>query len=467
MSFLDDARLRRRLAVAAAPLLVAACHFSPVGQIGGQAPVAEGAAESATLEAAGAAGDAGSVLLPAEPAGVLRGFEVVDAGMGLVDVTFQIDLQVSPDYRVQVVPPQVTHYKLVAKGAGMDQTTAITALLQDRKITLRDLIVGDKLALNLSLYHLDGGGPVLGAYGEKSLVIPAAKTSVAADLMMIETGPALPRLPVGNQTVTGSFLAFYSGVANSDMNLEALAKSGNPACRTAFTVKAGTLGSPFATRSGSMPSSVLPAKMTLPAAPGNAPARIPLIVRWDNSACNAPPTSIQLVVRPVPASRPTAPPPPVSRFDADGEGWASSGDPVSTPPSWSGSGGNPGGRISNTDGAGGQIWYFDAPGKFLGQKFGLYDKTLSYDLKQSANDSQFNAHDIILEGNGRKLVYRFPIGPGTDWTRYAVALREAGWKTVSGSSEANSVKADMEAVLANISRLRSRERVHPIQAASR
>ena len=61
-----------------------------------------------------------------------------------------------------------------------------------------------------------------------------------------------------------------------------------------------------------------------------------------------------------------------STFDNDDEGWTIAGDADPTP-ELSGSAGNPGGHICATDQVGGDIWYFIAPQKFLGDASRVYD----------------------------------------------------------------------------------------------
>ncbi|NMC41315.1 MAG: hypothetical protein GYA43_09115, partial [Bacteroidales bacterium] len=107
-----------------------------------------------------------------------------------------------------------------------------------------------------------------------------------------------------------------------------------------------------------------------------------------------------------------------STFDRGDEGWSVTGDVqnASAKPDFTGKDGNPGGSLSATDQAAGGVWYWNAPGKFLGSKGWLIGGELSYDLKQSDTDSQFEAADVILEGKGISLVYVFPTRPGKEWT---------------------------------------------------
>ena len=120
-----------------------------------------------------------------------------------------------------------------------------------------------------------------------------------------------------------------------------------------------------------------------------------------------------------------------SRFDTGIEGWTVSGDAQgpSALPDYQSTGGNPGGNISAVDDTVGGVWYWNAPGNFLGNRVKSYQKKLSFDLKQSSTNSQFDDEDLILEGDGVMLVYDLSANPGTGWTSYQVQLSEsAGWK---------------------------------------
>ena len=50
-----------------------------------------------------------------------------------------------------------------------------------------------------------------------------------------------------------------------------------------------------------------------------------------------------------------------------------------------------------------------------------YGKTLRFSSKQSATSSQFDADEIIIEGNGLVLHYDTKNNPNTTWTKYNVA----------------------------------------------
>lgn len=144
----------------------------------------------------------------------------------------------------------------------------------------------------------------------------------------------------------------------------------------------------------------------------------------------------------------------VSSFDTDDEGWTISGDATSITPVFSATGGNPGGYIYSIDRVSGDSWYFIASPSFVDRAKSGYGKTLSFDLIQIISvDSQFDADDVILEGNGLKLTFDTSNNPALKWTSYSVKLDEnAGWKkgTISAT------KAEIQGVLQNLTKLQIR-----------
>lgn len=144
-----------------------------------------------------------------------------------------------------------------------------------------------------------------------------------------------------------------------------------------------------------------------------------------------------------------------STFDIDADGWLVSGDATSGVPDYVASGGNPGGFIEADDTVSGGVWYFQAPGKFLGDMSGAYGQTLSFDLTQDGRGSQFSASDIILDGGGIQitldsLANPLPLG---DWVSYAVVLDESdSW--MNGGIAAT--QSDIQTVLGALTRLRIR-----------
>ena len=120
-----------------------------------------------------------------------------------------------------------------------------------------------------------------------------------------------------------------------------------------------------------------------------------------------------------------------STFDSGNEGWETNGDATSPTAAWIASGGNPGGHIRVTDQSVGGTWYFQAPGKFLGNKCDAYGTWLRYDQYTSDTSHQQLSGgdpDVILFGGGLQLVFDNAYNPGLTWTHYDILLKEdAGW----------------------------------------
>ena len=117
-----------------------------------------------------------------------------------------------------------------------------------------------------------------------------------------------------------------------------------------------------------------------------------------------------------------------SFFDSSSEGWTVSSG--ANGPVFNAMGGNPGGHVTADDLGEPAIWSWQAPAAFLNGLNGLRDGLLTFDLKQSAIDSQFavTPDDVVLMGNGLTLLRDTLYQPGADWTNFAVLLHEnAGW----------------------------------------
>ena len=102
-----------------------------------------------------------------------------------------------------------------------------------------------------------------------------------------------------------------------------------------------------------------------------------------------------------------------SYFNNNDEGWKVVGDVQNAfaKPDYHNIDGNPGGYLSATDETTGGVWYWNAPGKFLGSKKAAFNNKLQYDLKQSDLNNQFEAADVILESKDLTLVYKSPSHP--------------------------------------------------------
>lgn len=119
-----------------------------------------------------------------------------------------------------------------------------------------------------------------------------------------------------------------------------------------------------------------------------------------------------------------------SYFNKDDEGWKVVGDAQgeSVLPDHYDKDGNPGGYISARDDIAGGVWYWSAPEKFLGNKSWAYGKMLSFSLRQSSTDNQFDDDDVILVGADMKIVFNTSKNPETTWTDYSIPISEvSGW----------------------------------------
>ena len=142
-----------------------------------------------------------------------------------------------------------------------------------------------------------------------------------------------------------------------------------------------------------------------------------------------------------------------SEFEDGIDGWTASGDPAAKP-KWVSSDGFA--RV--VDGVRGDTLYQEAPAKFEGDKAAYYGGELSFDLRQSDRDLQFEEDDVILEGAGTTLVYDMKDEPGTRWTDFTAKLEEGEWK-VSPSGKGATEKGkrateeQIREVLADLDRL--------------
>ena len=147
-----------------------------------------------------------------------------------------------------------------------------------------------------------------------------------------------------------------------------------------------------------------------------------------------------------------------STFDEGTEGWTVVGDAQSgqVEPTHVAEGGNPGGYLQATDDTAGGVWYWNASDAYIGDMSAYSGGTLSFDLNQSATDSQFNAQDVILESGDSRLGYDFgnsSTHPGTDWTGYEVSLSAdvEGW--TNRSTEEPAIQEEFDSVLSELDAL--------------
>lgn len=116
-------------------------------------------------------------------------------------------------------------------------------------------------------------------------------------------------------------------------------------------------------------------------------------------------------------------------FSSTTHGWTIAGDTGDTEPEPRDSGGHPGGFIANVDNPVGETWYFKAPEAVLAALGAAANGTLRFALKQSSPVPGFPDDDVVIIGRAGRLSYRFPTGPGTEWTEFVVRLSaDAGWR---------------------------------------
>jgi hypothetical protein len=148
----------------------------------------------------------------------------------------------------------------------------------------------------------------------------------------------------------------------------------------------------------------------------------------------------------------------VSDFGVDDEGWRISGDSTSATPTYVASGGNPGGYLRGFDQTVGNVWYWEAPAKFLGDVGAAYGFGLTFDQRMRGSGPLFDDADVILEGAGLSLYLAVisPLPRDVEWTTYGAGLTEAaGWR-VGSLSGVLATGAQIRAVLGDLRRLRIR-----------
>jgi predicted ribosomally synthesized peptide with SipW-like signal peptide len=161
----------------------------------------------------------------------------------------------------------------------------------------------------------------------------------------------------------------------------------------------------------------------------------------------------------VPEEPPEAP--PETDFEEGEEGWTLIGDSTTVEAQIVESGGNPGAYLEATDQVAGGVWYWNAPASFLGDQSAFAGGRLAYDLQQAPRSSQFVADDIVLEGAGTTLVYRYDSpadypAESPAWSEYDIALdASAGW-TVGTNAGPAATPTEIASVLGDLTSLRIR-----------
>ena len=145
-------------------------------------------------------------------------------------------------------------------------------------------------------------------------------------------------------------------------------------------------------------------------------------------------------------------------FDTSTHGWLVSGDTGPSEPQLHAAGGHPGGYISHVDEALGETWYFRAPDSVLRALSAAEHGTLSYSLKQSADEPEILDDDIIILGRTGRLSFRFAALPGTEWRTFSVKLTAGpGWRW---NWNAAASQEQIRSVLANPTSLEIRGEYH-------
>jgi hypothetical protein len=144
-----------------------------------------------------------------------------------------------------------------------------------------------------------------------------------------------------------------------------------------------------------------------------------------------------------------------SAFNSGTEGWKVVGDTGggTDVPTFSASGGDPGGYVSINDGVTGGVMYWRAPAPYRMVADDAYAGSLSFSLQQSQANNPFDDEDVILKGGGVNLTYDLSDDPPLTpvWGKYKVRLVKAGWvRTASGRP---ATADDMKNVLASLSSL--------------
>lgn len=147
-----------------------------------------------------------------------------------------------------------------------------------------------------------------------------------------------------------------------------------------------------------------------------------------------------------------------STFEGDAEGWTLSNNGDLTAPMLVREGGNPAGHLCGRDEGNGDIWYFVAPQKFLGNMSGAMGKRLTFDLKQGSIFNQVRGRDVVLNGGGLAVTWFIRFAPGLDWTPYSVRFDgTSGWRIDEPSGTgADATEDELRTVLSDLNSVRIR-----------
>ena len=112
-------------------------------------------------------------------------------------------------------------------------------------------------------------------------------------------------------------------------------------------------------------------------------------------------------------------------------------------PSWTGGRGLPPGCIQQAE-ISGNVWYFSAPAKFLGDRSASLYGTLTWDLAVNpSSQGGTNTFEQLILHDGTNALYYFDTGPGqaNGWRHYSVPLVGASFRV---GSRTNSPATDLQ-----------------------
>ncbi|WP_375287713.1 laminin B domain-containing protein [Sphingomonas sp.] len=112
-----------------------------------------------------------------------------------------------------------------------------------------------------------------------------------------------------------------------------------------------------------------------------------------------------------------------SYFKRGTQNWTISGDVNAF--EWRPAGGNPTGHLSWQDAAAGNVAYWQAPVKYLGNLRAFINGTLSFDWFSSGG-SRFDDADLVLNGGNGVTLVADVTDPGSDWSHVSVRLGMRG-----------------------------------------
>ena len=144
-----------------------------------------------------------------------------------------------------------------------------------------------------------------------------------------------------------------------------------------------------------------------------------------------------------------------STFDTGMDGWSSVGGADSL--AWKDTGGSPDGYLEGTDSDASPIWYFDAPGKFLGDRSAYYGGIMSFAIRKSSFDGTLATtdEDVLLTGGGLTLAIKttFTSGP---WVTFNLKLSDLGSWRVGSWAGSSATEAQIRTVLQDLQSIRIR-----------